>query len=224
VPETVTFIGWHNSGKTTLVCQVVKRLKERGWKVAVIKSSSHEGIAFDAEGSDTARLKEAGAVAVALAAPDQLVIFQENRQMPLPALAHRFFPDADLVIGEGFKKASGVDKIEVAPSGSAPELFRQAPQVVAVVTSQEAPGVMVFRPDEVDELAQFLEKRYILKDRDKPAASLLVNGRSIPLKFFVQQAIAGAVSGLVDSLKGTKGAETIEILVKLPRDTDGKGK
>lgn len=217
MPETVTFIGWHDSGKTTILCRVVERLKDRGWNVAVIKSSSHKGIVFDKKGTDTDRLKEAGAQAVALIAPDQMVIFGENRGMPLPALAQRYFPDADIVIGEGFKSAQGVDKIEVAASGRAPSLFKEVRQVVAVVTDQEAPGVMVFKTDEVDELAQFIEKRYILKDRDKPSASLLVNGRAIPLKFFVQQAIAGAVSGLVDSLKGTKGAETIEILVKLPK-------
>ena len=38
--SVVTFIGWHDSGKTTLVKQVVAELKKSGYRVAVIKSSN----------------------------------------------------------------------------------------------------------------------------------------------------------------------------------------
>ncbi len=216
--QVITFIGWHNSGKTTLLTRVVKELKARGWRIAVLKSSSHSGIEFDRPDTDTFRLKEAGADSVALVAPDQLVLMEGGTRMSLKALAHRFFPDAHLVIGEGFKDTVGVDKIEVVKQEEMPSLYREAGNVVAVVSEKDAPGTRVFRPGEVKELTSFIEKRYILKDMDKPAASLLVNGTPIPLKFFVQQAIAGAVAGLVDSLKGTRNAETIEILVKVPKD------
>ncbi len=216
MPEVITFIGWHDSGKTTLLSKVIKRLKGRGWKVCVIKSSSHKGIEFDTPNTDTGRFRDAGAEAIALAAPDQLVIMKPNDRMPLRALAQRFFPFADIVLGEGFKEASGVDKVEVAIRRP-PSLYREVSGVTAVVTQEDVPGTKVFRPDEDFELADFIENRYILKDHDKPSAHLLVNGRPIPLKFFVQQAISGAVSGLVNSLKGTKGAETIEIFVRLPK-------
>jgi molybdopterin-guanine dinucleotide biosynthesis protein B len=36
-PKLVFFVGYHNSGKTTLVEQVAKRLTEMGYKVAYLK-------------------------------------------------------------------------------------------------------------------------------------------------------------------------------------------
>ena len=216
MPDCITFIGWHNSGKTTLLVEIVGILKERGWNVCVVKSSSHSGVSFDTPEKDSSRFKAAGADEVAFIAPDQVVVMKRNDNIPFRVLAHRFFPDADIVLGEGFKNANGVDKIEVARQGEEPTLYREVSGVMAVVTDADVPGTRVFRRNETMEIAEFIEKRYILQDLDRPSAHLLVNGRHIPLKFFVQQAIAGAVSGLVEALKGTQGAETIEILVKTP--------
>ena len=42
----VSFIGWHDSGKTTLATGVVASLKQMGYRVAVIKSSSEKNIEF----------------------------------------------------------------------------------------------------------------------------------------------------------------------------------
>ncbi len=47
MPPVISFIGWHNSGKTTLARQVVALLKAKGYVVAVIKSTKERGIAFD---------------------------------------------------------------------------------------------------------------------------------------------------------------------------------
>ncbi len=103
--SVVTFIGWHDSGKTTLVKQVVAELKKLGYRVAVIKSSNDSGIQFDTPGTDTFMHKEAGAESVMLVAPDQMVLQTKNSGLSLRTLAHRYFPEVDIVIGEGFKTA-----------------------------------------------------------------------------------------------------------------------
>ncbi|MGE4560321.1 MAG: molybdopterin-guanine dinucleotide biosynthesis protein B, partial [Desulfobulbus sp.] len=61
MPPIVSFIGWHNSGKTTLCRQVVAHLKARGYLVAVIKSTKETGIAVDQPGTDTALYRKSGA-------------------------------------------------------------------------------------------------------------------------------------------------------------------
>ena len=70
----VSFIGWHDSGKTTLAASVVRNLKNMGYRVAVIKSSSQENISFDTPNTDTYKHRQAGADAVMLVAPDQMVL------------------------------------------------------------------------------------------------------------------------------------------------------
>lgn len=120
MPPIITFIGWHDSGKTTLAAQVVRLLKERGYTVAVIKSTKDTGVLPNQDGTDTGAYSQAGADAVTLVAPDQLVMMAPQPEKNLPALARRFFADMDLVIGEGFKEADKVGKIEVF-RGKAPD-------------------------------------------------------------------------------------------------------
>jgi molybdopterin-guanine dinucleotide biosynthesis protein B len=79
MPTIVTFIGWHDSGKTTLATQVVNELKKLGYRVAVIKSSSDEGVAFDTPDTDTAKHKLAGADSVMFVGPDQMVLQSGNK-------------------------------------------------------------------------------------------------------------------------------------------------
>lgn len=156
----ITFIGWHNSGKTTLVTQVVAHLHERGYRVAVIKSTKETGIVVDPPGTDTARHRKAGAETVLLVAPDQMSMVTANRQEPLPELARRYCGEMDLVIGEGFKNAVGVPKIEVRREDDQPLLRDQVTGVIAVASDlaiPEAPGCARFRLDQGRELAEFIE-------------------------------------------------------------------
>ncbi len=216
MPPAVTFIGWHDSGKTTILCQVIRRLREKGYRIGVIKSSKHRDVQFDTPGSDTGRLAEAGAESVAFVSPDRMVIMGKNNGLPFLTMAQRFFPDMDMVIGEGFKNAEGVDKIEVAGSKSSQNLRDTVSGVIAVISSRPAAGCHLFRPEETREVADFLEERYILAARELPSASLIVNGRNIPLTGFVQDCLAGTVAGFISSLKHTEEATEIEVSVKIP--------
>jgi len=157
----ITFIGWHNSGKTTLVTRVVTHLKQRGYRVAVIKSTKEQGISFDVPGTDTARHRQAGADTVLLVAPDQMTMITENKGKSLVDLAQRFCADVDIVIGEGFKGAEGVPKIEVRREADQPLLWRQVQGVIAVATDlvlADDPGCPLFRLDQGREIAEFIEK------------------------------------------------------------------
>lgn len=217
MPPIITFIGWHDSGKTTLASQVVKHLKQLGYQVAVIKSTKETGIAFDTPGTDTHTHRSAGADSVMLVAPDQMVIMTDNRNESLTSLAHRHFPDVDIVIGEGFKKARHVSKIEVFRNTE--KLLRGTVSgVIAVASDEQISGDHIFRLNEAAEIASFIEKRF-LQDASKGAdhTTLLINGNRIPMKAFVQDALAGTIGGFVDSLKlGSKDPKTIEIRITLP--------
>lgn len=157
----ITFIGWHSCGKTTLAAQVVRQLKERGYRVAVVKSTK-DSILPDQAGTDSSIHRQAGADAVALAAPERLIITVERqeKEKDLAAIARRFFADMDIVIGEGFKEAQDVPKIEVHRGGLL--LRAQVSGVIAVATDRELAGENIFGLHESGRLADFIEERFLL--------------------------------------------------------------
>jgi molybdopterin-guanine dinucleotide biosynthesis protein B len=211
----VTFIGWHDSGKTTLVSQVVSELKRLGHRVAVIKSSSDSGIQFDTPGTDTYKHKEAGADSVMLVAPDQIVLQTKNSNLSLRTLAHRYFPDVDIVIGEGFKTSRKIPKIEVFRNLDQ-KLREEVHGVIAVATDLEGvAGNYVFRLDEAREIALFIEKRFLHQKGGSEVTALLVNGVKIPIKQFIQESLAGTVHGFVKTLKLNKDINEIELRIKI---------
>lgn len=214
----VTFIGWHDSGKTSLISEVVAHLKEMGYRVAVIKSSSSSGVMFDRPGTDTQLYKDVGADSVMFVGPDQLVLQTRSTDLSLRTLAHRYFPDADIVIGEGFKSARKIPKIEVTRN---PEqmLRNEVHGVIAVATDMEnIVGDYIFRLHESREIAQFIEKRFLTGSRSRfEQAALLINGHKVPVKDFVQESLAGTVHGFVSSLKFVDDIEEIELRIKVQK-------
>ncbi len=214
----VTFIGWHDSGKTTLATGVVTELKALGYRVAVIKSSSEEGLVFDTPGTDTYKHKVAGADSVLLVAPDQMVLQTANSDLSLTTLAHRYFPDVDIVIGEGFKKARKVAKIEVCRNRDQ-NLRQEVHGVIAVASDLEGiSGDCIFRLDEAKEIAAFIEKRFLSREGGRTEiTSLLVNGNKVPVKDYIQEVLGETVHGFVKTLKVDKDIREIELRIKLDR-------
>ncbi len=219
MPQVITFIGWHDSGKTTLVGKVIRQLRSKGYRVAVIKSSSDATVRFDTPGTDTEKHKQAGADSVMFVGPDQMVLQTGNDGLSLQTLAHRYFPDVDIVIGEGFKKAHKTAKIEVLRN-PAQQLRNEVHGVIAVATDlADIVGDSVFRLDDDLEIAEFIEKRFQLgQPKGVEKAALLVNGNKVYLKNFIQDALAGTVHGFVSSLDITEGIDEIEIRIKIVAD------
>lgn len=160
-PPVVTFIGWHGCGKTTLAAQVVRQLKERGWRVAVVKSTKDRGLFSDQLGTDTAIHRQTGADAIALLTPERLTITVERQEKDVAAIARRFFADMDIVIGEGFKEAVGVPKIEVHRGG--PRLRGQVSDVIAVANDCGLMEENSFGLHESGRLTDFIEERFLKK-------------------------------------------------------------
>ncbi len=211
----LTFIGWHNSGKTTVIREVVRRLRDRGYKIAVIKSTKHKGLNLDSPGSDSYLYGKDGIESVALICPDELILFQENTGENLKHLAFRLFPDADLVIGEGFKHASGIPKIEVTRADASKEPLRESvSDVRAVVSDYEISFDKVYKISRIAELTDFIENSFLNDKKDD--VCLFVDGREISLNSFVRNSLKGIVFGFINCLKFTRGAQKLEIRIKGP--------
>ena len=103
--------GGRYSGKTTLLEKLLPVLRSRGLKVGIIKHDGHD-FTPDVPGTDSFRLREAGAEGVAVYSGTRYLLTEEFRltEQDLLALFERH--GYDLVLLEGFK-SSGWPKIEV---------------------------------------------------------------------------------------------------------------
>ena len=105
-PVVLAVSGVHNSGKTTLLEKLLPVLRSRGLKVGVIKHDGHD-FTPDVPGTDSYRLREAGAEGVAVYSGTRYLLTEEFRltEQDLLALFERH--GYDLVLLEGSSPAAG---------------------------------------------------------------------------------------------------------------------
>lgn len=154
----VSIVGRTNSGKTTLIEQLVPALAARGWRVATIKRHHHGDFEADHPGKDSWRPARAGAVATALAGARRLALFQGlERELVPDEITRLFVTRPDLVLAEGYRNAL-FPKVEVIRVSQGLEpLCRKQDELIALMTDGDWDlGVPRFALDEVDALAQHL--------------------------------------------------------------------
>lgn len=97
--------GWKDSGKTTLVCELVSEITARGYSVSTVKHA-HKTFEVDHEGRDSYRHRESGASEVAISSQNRWAVIHElrgNDEPPLSQMLAKLSP-VDLVIIEGYKR------------------------------------------------------------------------------------------------------------------------
>ncbi len=114
-PAVVAFVGGHNSGKTSIVVEVVPRLKARGFSVGTIKHTTRD-VADDTAGKDSERHAASGASVSALVTPGRTTARRFGEEEALAEILRREFADCDLVLVEGYKSLP-IPKIEVVRTG-----------------------------------------------------------------------------------------------------------
>ena len=72
----ISIVGKSNSGKTTLIENLIPELTKRGYRVATIKHNVH-GFDIDHEGKDSWRHKKAGAFATVIACPTRIALIED---------------------------------------------------------------------------------------------------------------------------------------------------
>ena len=209
----ISIVGKSESGKTTLLESLIIELKQRGYKVAVIKHAL-EDIELDKQGKDTWRFSQVGSDVVAISTGNKLALIKKLEHDFSPQELSRFIAwDYDLVLTEGFKQ-SGTVKIEVHRKEQGEGLVSPTKQLLAVVTDEpldvDAPQ---FSMGEVQELSDLIEKK-LLAQRKEDDIDLLVNEAHIPLKPFIKSFMAKTLLGMVSSLKGIKEVKSLHISLR----------
>lgn len=151
----IAISGVKNSGKTTLIEKLIPALLERGIRTVTIK---HDGHRFEAErpGTDSYRHLAAGAMGTAVFDGEkfQLVKYAEMDENQLVSL----FPEADLILLEGFK-SSNWPKIEVVRKGISHTTVCDKASLLAVATDVETlkANVPIYELEDIQGLAALIE-------------------------------------------------------------------
>ena len=141
--KRVHIIGRKNSGKTTLIVDLVRHLSSLGHRVATIKHTHHRH-ELDTPGKDSHCHRLAGAAAVGILSPGLSAVFVpiDAGQSTADRYEHlyRMFPDCDLVLVEGHATATGA-KVEV--------WRKEIPECPLAVNDQSIVGLVTDDPVDV---------------------------------------------------------------------------
>ncbi|WFE71722.1 molybdopterin-guanine dinucleotide biosynthesis protein B [Halomonas sp. M1] len=132
---------WSGTGKTTLLAQVLPRLRAHGLEVGVIKHA-HHSFDIDKPGKDSYQLRQAGAAPMLIASRQRFALMQETPGQAEPdlskLLAMMVPHQPDLVIVEGFK-AWPIPKLVLYREGIGDPSIVSNEWVQAVATIGPAP-------------------------------------------------------------------------------------
>ncbi len=231
-PYVVRFVSTHRkAGKTSIASSVVKRLKEEGYKVAVVKHVAHE---ITVEDKDTTRYIKAGADTV-VAISDTLVARYE-RQLAIDLARVIENLDSFIIVVEGFKGSGIGDVIAVANTPKELEELLKIEKNVIGVMGLEGHSSQSYKLLTVEEAAKLIESRaleHLLNQLPKAdcgmcghssckslaqallkgveafcprliEVKLTVNNRLVVLNPFVKRLLVNILLAFIDSLKGVK--------------------
>jgi len=156
------FAGWSGSGKTSLIEAVIPRLTASGLRVSLVKHA-HHSFDVDQPGKDSYRHRQAGCQEVLVSSKARWALMHESREGVELTLrqAIDLLSPCDLVLVEGYKRAS-IPKLEIwRPSVGKPPLHPGDPHILAIATDE--PGaigarVPVFALNDVAGIATFVRQ------------------------------------------------------------------
>ncbi|WP_455206326.1 molybdopterin-guanine dinucleotide biosynthesis protein B [Kaarinaea lacus] len=157
----VGFAAYSGTGKTTLLTSVIPMLKQRGYRLAIIKHAHHQ-FDIDHPGKDSYQLRKAGADQMLIASRKRWALIVENaddkKDPSLQDLINQLdVTSIDVILVEGFK-ADAFPKIELHRNGLNQGLIYPTDSNICAIASDktiDAPNHItqldINRPDQVAE-------------------------------------------------------------------------
>jgi molybdopterin-guanine dinucleotide biosynthesis protein B len=105
--EDVTIIsvaGKQNAGKTTLIKDLIPKLKKQGYRVGTLKYNIRK-FDIDHEGKDTYKYSHSGADSVAISSQNEIAVMKKTANpFTLHEIIEAYFNDVNVVLVEGYRE------------------------------------------------------------------------------------------------------------------------
>lgn len=158
----ISFVGRSDCGKTTYLEKLIRELKLRNLKVAIVKHDVH-GFEIDKPGKDTWRHAQAGADIVCISSPQKMAMIKKvDEELKLEEVI-QYIDGVDIIFTEGYKREAKT-RIEVfrkaacdSPLCESSELLAMASDVVLY------DDVPTFGLEDPAPMADFLAKKVLGK-------------------------------------------------------------
>lgn len=212
MPFIVSIVGKSDSGKTTLLEALIKVLKQRGRRIAVIKHAADD-FELDTPNKDSWRFSQAGSEVSAISSKGKLAVVRRLENAPNPQeLAQYAGADCDLVLTEGFKQHP-YPKIEIIRGDQGSKLVSPPEQLLAIVTDKPLDiNVPQFTREAVTEIADLIEQRYLASTEN--SIDLYVDSTYIPLDKAGKNLLLRTLVAIVSGLKKTDRLPRLSIFMR----------
>jgi len=232
----IAVVGSRDSGKTLAVEVLVQGLSRVGYGVATVKHIPKANFTIDREGTDTWRHARAGAKVVVSVSPDELATIKhvDARDHSLGGIIMECGEDIDVVILEGFKKLVKKDPriMKIVAVKNVEEIHETSKEFspilayVGSISAEELPKSFnyISLVEERERLVNLVYERMeaIRKELKLHVATILVDGKYVPCKRFIQEFIRKTVLAMVSSLRGVylRGDEKVHITIRSKRPSE----
>lgn len=151
----VGFSAYSGTGKTTLIEQLIPRLKAHGLRLAVVKHDAHK-FEMDKEGKDSWRFTHAGADMMLISSPEKTAIIEQRPRSFHENLS--MLHDVDLILVEGYKQED-IPRIGICRRATGKGLPHAPETYIAIVTDEPdlfSSGIPCFSLDDIAGIADFI--------------------------------------------------------------------
>lgn len=156
--KVLQVVGFKNSGKTTLILQLLDLAKSKGKMVSTIKHHSHGGaLETPSSRTDSMRFFEQGAATSVAYGDGVIQLHMQNDQASLEELiAMTLQSNLDIVIAEGFKAENYEKVVLVRSEQDWLELQKLTNIVLTIVHSGvQLNGIQVIKQNQKDQLERW---------------------------------------------------------------------
>ena len=162
-PPIIGFCAHSGTGKTTLLKQIIPILKDKGFKLGIVKHA-HHNFDTDQPGKDSYELRKAGAKNMLVSSSRRWALINEhlseNEEATLDELVDIITRQSlDIVLVEGFKRETFA-KIELHRRGlDHPYMYSRDSHVVALATDEDPPSditIPILDINDPEQIANFV--------------------------------------------------------------------